>query len=153
MADSDLRGLLAPLMEHRLVAGVAMGILIPPILLWFGLGPYSRLFVAIRAKAVTQPKGSNRRQLLVLLPLLLMTSNLLVGYSYLYLLKWYSRVPSLVRLGTTDSVCVIVYCLSIVTSFSVSVWWLGGLQVFRPLGYDPKNPNPDPDEWRWKNKT
>ncbi len=137
-------------MAHCLVAAIVGGGLVPPILLWFGRGPYSRLFLAIRTKALIQPKGSNLRQLLALMPLLLMVGNLSVGYSFLFLLKWYSRVPSVYRLDTTDGLCVIVYCVSGVASFAASVWWLGGLKIFRPPGYDPKNPNPDPDEWRWK---
>ena len=150
MGDSDLRGLFAPVMAHCVFAAVVSGGLVPPILLAFGRGPYSRLFIAMRTQAASHPKGSNLRQLLALMPLLLMVGNLSIGYSFLFLLKWYSQVPSLFRLDTTDSVCGIVYCVSVVASLAASVWWLGGLKIFRPPGYDPKNPNPDPDEWRWK---
>ncbi len=117
--------------------------------MWFARVPYPRLLVAMRTKAASQPKGSNLRQLVALMPLLLMFGGLLAGYSFIFLLKWYNGVL-LFRMDTMHSVCVIVYCIAVLASFAASVWWIGGLQALRPPGYDPKNPNPDPDEWRWK---
>jgi hypothetical protein len=137
-------------MEHCVFIAAASGLIISPILVWFALVPYPRLFEAISTRAATQPKGSNLRQLVALVPLLLMVGGLLVYSSFLFLLKWYYRVPSMFKLDSMHKVCLIVYSMAIVLSSAASVWWVGGMNAFRPPGYDPKNPNPDPDEWRWK---
>lgn len=153
MSGSDLRGLLAPIMAHCVVAAAISGLLISSILVWFARVPYPRLFAAISTKAASQPKGSNLRQLVALMPLLLMVGGLLIYYSFLILLKWYYRVPSMFKLDTMHKVCLIVYSMTVVLSSTASIWWIGGLQAFRPPGYGPENPNPDPDEWRWQNRT
>jgi hypothetical protein len=150
--DSDLRGLLAPVMAHCIFVAAATGILIPPIVLWFARYPYSHLLITMRNKAEKQPKDSNLRQLVALMPLLLWIGSPLVSLSFVFFLKWYYRVP-VSKLNTQASVCMIVNCGAVLASYATTIWWLGGLQVFRPPGYDPKNPNPDPDEWRWRNRT
>ena len=54
--------------------------------------------------------------------------------SFLFLLKGYYQVPSMFKLDTTHKVCLIVYSMAIVLSFAASVWWVCGLQAFRPPG-------------------
>jgi hypothetical protein len=137
-------------MAHCLFVAAATGILIPPIVLWFARYPYPRLLITMRNKAEKQPKDSNLRQLVALMPLLLWIGSPLVSLSFVFFLKWYYRAP-VSKLNTEASVCMIVNCGAVLASYAATIWWLGGLQVLRPPGYDPKSPNPDPDEWRWKN--
>lgn len=150
VSDTNLRRLIAPTMAHCMFAAVVTGLLLSPILVWFARVPYARLFAAIRTKAATQPKGSNLRQILALMPFLLAIFGLSVCYSFPISLKWYYGAASLFRMDIGHRLCVLAYFVAFLLSSAASIWWIGGLQAFRPPGYDPNNPNPDPDEWRWK---
>jgi hypothetical protein len=149
MGDSDLREFFAPIMAHCLFAAAISGLLIPPLLLWFAGGPYPRLLTAMRTKAASQPKGSNLRQLVALMPLLLIVGSPCFSLSFMFFLKWYYRAPSIFAFQKMNQDCSGVYVVSLLASFAATLWWLGP-EAFRRPGYDPKNPNPDPDEWRWK---
>lgn len=150
MSDSELRGLIAPIMAHCISAAAISGLVIPPVLVWFARQKYPGLLVLMRTKAATQPKGGSLRQLIVLMPLLLMVGSSLVSLSFILLLKWYYHAPSIFAFQKMNQVCSSVYLVSLLASFTFCIWWVGP-RAFKPLGYDSKNPNPDPDEWRWKN--
>jgi hypothetical protein len=152
MIESALREFVAPIMAHCMLFGIVVGLLIAPLLVWFARVPYPLLFTTISKKAANQPKGSGLRQLAALMPFILMALGISVCYSFPVLLRWYSRAPSVFRMDMRLRLAMGAYFVAFLLSFGASVWWIGGLQAFRPAGYDPKNPNPDPDEWRWQNR-